>query len=104
MHTGKIAYNRRSTRSTSAAQNKDGDDAAKKIAKADAVKNKMEETRKLKQQRAKEVIKNKRAKAQLEKDNQALHDEHEKKLILLRQHADVTIQVLGVKNKIFVLF
>ena len=64
----------------------------------------MEETRKLKQQRAKEVIKNKRAKAQLEKDNQALHDEHEKKLILLRQHADVTIQVLGVKNKIFVLF
>lgn len=40
-----IAYNRRSMRSTSAARNKEGDDAAKKIAEADAVKNKMEETR-----------------------------------------------------------
>ena len=44
----------------------------------------MEETRKLKQQSAKEAIKNKRAEAQLAKDNQALRDEHEKKLILLR--------------------
>ena len=91
-------------RSTSEAQNKEGDDAAKKIAEAEAEKNKMEETKRLKQQRAKEAIKNKRAKAQLAKDNQALSDEHEKKLILLRQHADVTIQVLGVKNKFFVLF
>ena len=91
-------------RSTSEAQNKEGDDAAKKIAKAEAEKNKMEETRKLKQQKAKEATKNKRAKAQLAKGNQGLRDEYEKKLILLRQHADVTIQVLGVKNKIFVLF
>ena len=104
IHTGPIAYSRRSVRSTSEAQNKEGDDVAKKIAEAEAEKNKMEETRKLKQQRAKEAIKNKRAKAQLAKDNQALRDEHEKKLILLRQHADVTIQVLGVKNKFFVLF
>lgn len=81
-------------RSTSEAQNKEGDDAAKKIAEAEAEKNKMEETRKLKQQRAKEAIKNKRAKAQLAKDNQALRDEHEKKLILLRQHADEEIQRL----------
>jgi len=55
--------------STSEAQNKEGDDAAKKIAEAEAEKNKMEETRKLKQQRTKEAIKNKRAKAQLAKDN-----------------------------------
>ena len=78
IHTGPIAYSRRSVRSTSEAQNKEGDDAAKKIAEAEAEKNKMEETRKLKQQRAKEAIKNKRAKAQLAKDNQALRDEHEK--------------------------
>jgi len=84
IHTCPIAYSRRSVRSTSEAQNKEGDDAAKKIAEAEAEKNKMEETRKLKQQRAKEAIKNKRAKAQLAKDNQALRDEHEKKLILLR--------------------
>jgi len=81
-------------RSTSEAQNKEGDDAAKKIAEAETEKNKMEETRKLKQQRAKEAIKNKRAKARLAKDNQALRDEHEKKLILLRQHADEEIQRL----------
>jgi len=56
-------------RSTSEAQNKEGDDAAKKITEAEAEKNKMEETRKLKQRRAKEAIKNKRAKAQLAKDN-----------------------------------
>jgi len=48
IRTGQIAYNRRSTRPTSAAQNKEGDDAAKKIAEAEAVKNKIEETRKLK--------------------------------------------------------
>jgi len=76
IHTGPIAYSRSSVRSTSEAENKEGDDAAKNIAEAE--KNKMEETRKLKQQRAKEAIKNKRAKAQLAKDNQALRDEHEK--------------------------
>ena len=65
IHTGPIAYIKRSVRSTSEAQNKEADDAAKKITEAEAEKNKMEETRKLKQQRAKEVIKNKRAKAQL---------------------------------------
>ena len=69
IHTGPISYSRRSVRSTSKAQNKEGDDAAKKIAEAEAEKNKMEETRKLKQQRTKEAIKNKRAKAQLAKDN-----------------------------------
>ena len=42
----------------------------------------------------KEAIKNKRAKAQLAKDNQALRDEHKKKLILLRQHADEEIKRL----------
>ena len=50
----------------------------KKIAEAEAEKNKMEEIKKLKQQRAKEAIKNKRAKAQLAKDNQTLRDEHKK--------------------------
>ena len=54
----------------------------------------LKRTRWLKQRRAKEAIKNKRAKAQLAKDNQALRDEHEKKLILLRQHADEEIQRL----------
>jgi len=58
IHTGPIAYNRRSVRSTSEAQNKKDDDAAKKITEAEAEKNKMEETRKLKQQRAKDAIKN----------------------------------------------
>ena len=48
IHTGPIAYNRRSLCSTSEAQNKEGDDVAKKIAEAEAVKNKIEETRKLK--------------------------------------------------------
>ena len=69
-------------RSTSEAQNKEGDDAAKKITEAEAEKNKMEETRKLKQRRAKEAIKNKRLNAQLQKDNQTLRDEHENRLIL----------------------
>ena len=48
IHTGPIAYSRRSVRSISEAQNKEGDDAAKKIAEAEAEKNKMEETKKLK--------------------------------------------------------
>jgi len=54
----------------------------------------MEEARKQKQQRANEAIKNKRMKAQLQKDKQALHDEHEKRLILLRQCADEEISRL----------
>ena len=48
IHTGPIAYSRRSVCSASEAQNKEGDDAAKKIGEAEAEKNKMEETRKLK--------------------------------------------------------
>ena len=68
IHIGPIAYSKRSVCSTSEAQNKEGDDAAKKITEAEAEKNKMEETRKLKQRRAKEAIKNKRAKAQLAKE------------------------------------
>ena len=47
IHTGPIAYIKRSMRSTSEAQNKEGDDVAKKIAEAEAEKKKMEETRKL---------------------------------------------------------
>ena len=54
----------------------------------------MEETKKQKQQRANEAIKNKRLKAQQLKDNQTLCEEHEKRLVLLRQHADEEIAKL----------
>jgi len=90
IRTHQVAYNRRSTRSTSSGQNKEVDDVAKRIAEAEAV-NKMEKAKKQKQQRASEAIKNKRMKDQLQKYKQALRDEHEKQLILLRQHADEEI-------------
>ena len=48
IHTGPIAYSRRSVRSTSEAQNKEGDDVAKKIAEAEAEKNKEAEIAKSK--------------------------------------------------------
>ncbi|RLM80513.1 uncharacterized protein C2845_PM12G14740 [Panicum miliaceum] len=107
-----IAYNRRSTRSTRAAdilktqaaeakKAKEPDAAVKKEEKqleaarkkAEADKKK-EETKKQKQQKGKAAGKNKRAKLQLTKDDQALCDEHEKRLMQLRKHANEEISKL----------
>jgi hypothetical protein len=107
-----IAYNRRSTRSTRAAdilktqaaeakKAKEPDAAVKKEEKqleaarmkAEADKKK-EETKKQKQQKGKAAGKNMRAKLQLTKDDQALCDEHEKWLMQLREHANEEISKL----------
>ena len=54
----------------------------------------MEETKKQKQQKIKAALKNKRFQIQPHKDIQVLRDEHEKRLIVLRDRANEEISKL----------
>ena len=69
-------YIRRSTRSSSVVDRKNN-------AKTEATK-KMEETKKKKQRKIKSALKKKRSQIQLNKEIQAIRDEHEKQLVVLR--------------------
>ncbi|KAG2588828.1 hypothetical protein PVAP13_5NG290881 [Panicum virgatum] len=79
-------YTRRSTRSSSVVDGKNN-------AEAEATK-KMEETKKKKQQKIKSALKKKRSQIQLNKEIQAIRNEHEKRLVVLRDLADEEISKL----------
>ena len=81
-------YTRRSTRSSSVVDGKNSTEA-----EAEATK-KMEETKKKKQRKIKSALKKKRSQIQLNKEIQAIHDEHEKRLVVLRDLADEDISKL----------
>ena len=79
-------YTIRSTRSSSIVDGKNN-------AEAEATK-KMEETKKQKQQKIKSALKKTRSQIQLNKEIQAIRDEHEKQLVVLRDLADEEISNL----------
>ena len=79
-------YTRRSTRSSSVVDGKNN-------AKTEATK-KMEETKKKKQRKIKSALKKKRSQIQVNKEIQAIRDEHEKRLVVLRDLADEEISKL----------
>ena len=79
-------YTIRSTRSSSIVDGKNN-------AEAEATK-KMEETKKKKQRKIKSALKKKRSQIQLNKEIQAIRDEHEKQLVVLRDLADEEISNL----------
>ncbi|RLN32961.1 uncharacterized protein C2845_PM03G23240 [Panicum miliaceum] len=91
-----VAYTRRSTRSSRAANVSKTEVAeARKAKNNEEAAKKMEEAKKKKHDRFEKAIKNKRANVQLKKEANERRAEHEKRLMQLREHANDDIAKLN---------